>query len=244
VSVAAAAMVAVGLAWGLVNALCVTRLKMTPFIVTLAMLFIGRGLGLWITQTRPINLPDAFRRLATSEWLGLPAPVWMMAAVAFASHLALMRTPFGRQVCAIGADAAAARKAGVPVLRNIALVYIVCGGCAALAGLITLAQLSAVSPTLGEGRELDAIAAAVLGGVSLFGGRGGAVGAALGAILIQTIFYGLTTLDADPALNLDIDPYYYRLITSAIIFSAVLIDSVRQTLLAARRRRTIRVLTT
>lgn len=226
--VALSAMLALGVVWGTANGLLIYRLRMMPFIVTLAMLFIGRGAGLWITKTQPMNLPDAFRRLATERLAYIPIPVWILVGCLVAAHLLLTRTPFGRQVYAMGHDLEMARKAGVPIGRNQVAVYALCSLCAALGGAIYLAQLSAVSPTLGQGRELDAIAAAVLGGVSLFGGRGGPAGAVMGAMLIQTIFHGLTTLDADPDLNIDVDPYFYSLITSGIIFTAVALGSLRK----------------
>lgn len=240
VASAALVMLLVGGSWGLVNGLLITRLKMIPFVVTLAMLFVGRGAGLWITETRAMNLPDAFRVFATQSWLGVPVPIWLLAVSVGVSHVVLTRTPFGRQVYAMGYSLEGARRAGVAVVRNQVLVYGLCSLFAAVGGLITLAQLSAVSPTFGKGRELSAIAAAVLGGVSLFGGRGTAPGAALGAVLVQTIETGLVTLDADPNVSLDIDQYYYPLITSGVIFGAVLIDSLRRTWLEGRKRRMIR----
>ena len=240
VPAAAAAMLLVGGSWGLVNGILITRLKMIPFVVTLAMLFVGRGAGLWITETRAMNLPQGFRAVANADWLGVAVPVWMLAVSVGLSHLVLTRTPFGRQVYAMGNSLEGARRAGVAVTRNQVLVYGLCSLFAAVGGLITLSQLSAVSPTFGEGRELRAIAAAVLGGVSLFGGRGSAPGAALGAVLVQTIEMGLVTLDADPNVSIRIGPYYYPLITSGVIFGAVLIDSLRRAWLHRRQRRRIR----
>lgn len=222
------AMVLMGLAWGCVNGTLIAWLGMTPFIVTLATLFAGRGLGLWVTETRPLNLPDEVRQWVATRLLGLPLPVIAMIVVVVAAYVLLQHTPAGRQLYAVGHDAAAARKAGLPVRRLTLLAYVLCSGCAAGGGAVTLLQLGAVSPTLGQGRELEAIAAAVLGGVSLFGGRGGPLGAAFGAIMIQTIFNGLTTIDADPSLSIAVDPYIYPVITSGVIFSAVLADSLRQ----------------
>jgi ribose/xylose/arabinose/galactoside ABC-type transport system permease subunit len=240
VTAAATAMVLVGGSWGLLNGMLITRLKMIPFVVTLAMLFIGRGAGLWITQTRAMNLPQEFRAVANASWLGIRVPIWLLAVSVVLSHVVLTRTPFGRQVYAMGYSLEGARRAGVPVVRNQVLVYGLCSLLAAVGGLITLSQLSAVSPTFGKGRELSAIAAAVLGGVSLFGGRGSAPGAALGAVLVQTIETGLVTVDADPNIRLSIDQYYYPLVTSGVIFGAVLIDSLRRSWLEGRQRRVIR----
>ena len=226
------AMLAAGALCGTVNGLLVVRLRMAPFIVTLATLFVARGLGLWITETRAINLPDTFRQLATARTAGIPSPVLITLLVLGAAHLVLAHTAFGRQLYAVGHDRAAAEKAGVPVDRLLIAVYLICGVCAAIGGMITLAQLAAVSPNLGQGRELDVIAAAVLGGTSLFGGRGGAFGSLLGAVLVETINNGLNLIDADP--------YVYPVITGCVIFLAVFVDSLRHQRLAARRRRRVR----
>lgn len=136
---------------------------------------------------------------------------------------------------AVGNDPAAARKAGVGVERIQVAVYMICATTAAVSGMIALAQLAAVSPNMGQGRELEVIAAAVLGGASLFGGRGTAVGAVLGALLIETVRNGLNLVDADP--------YIYPMISGAIIFLAVLLDSVSHQQMARLTRRKIRPLT-
>lgn len=232
--VALAAMLAVGLGFGLVNATFVARLKMVPFIVTLATFFVGRGLGLWLTQTRAMNLPPGFRQVATARLLGVPFPVLALAAIVLVGHVVLSRTAFGRQVYAVGNDAEAAAKAGLNTRRILTLVYMISGLCAAIGGIVSLVQLGAVSPTFGREREFDAIAAAVLGGTSLFGGRGSVFpGAVLGAVLIQSVYNGLNIVNANP--------YAYPLITGGIIFVAVLLDCTRQRQLARIKRRTIRV---
>jgi ribose transport system permease protein len=181
-----------------------------------------------------MNLPSGFLALGTDRWLGIPAPVVVLAAVVALAHAALTRTPFGRQLYALGCDAEAARKAGLPTWRLLGAVYVISGFCAALGGILALAQLGAVSPTFGTNKEFAAIAAAVLGGTSLFGGRGNVFpGAVLGALLIQSVENGLVILNADP--------YLYPLITSGIIFLAVLTDSLRGLLLAKLNRRKIRI---
>lgn len=230
---ALAAIAAVGLAGGAVNALLVVRLRVLPFVVTLATLFVGRGLALWITETRAMNLPGGFLRLGTERVLGVPLPVLVLAAVLLLAHVVLRSTAFGRELYAVGQDPAAARKAGLPVERRVAAVYLISGGCAAVGAMLALAQLGAVSPTFGRDKEFAAIAAAVLGGTSLSGGRGQVLpGTLLGALLIQTVENGLVVLNADP--------YLYPLVTSAVIFTAVLTDSLRSGWLARRHRRRIR----
>jgi ribose transport system permease protein len=205
---------------GLVHGLLITRGQMSPFIVTMSSLFILRGTGLWLTRTQAINLPDSFTQLASTSPLGLPLPVWLAAATIAVGHYVLNRTAFGRQVLAVGHDPAAARKAGVNVSRIVAAVYVISGGCAAVGGLTALAQLGAVSPTFGRDREFDAVAAAVLGGTSLFGGRGNVFpGAVVGAMIVVVVFNGLNILNANP--------YIYPLITGSVILLAVLLDSLR-----------------
>jgi ribose transport system permease protein len=227
------AILLVGLLYGALNALFITRYKIIPFIVTLATLYAGRGLGLWITQTRAMNLPESFLHLGSARFLGIPLPLWCFAIIAGLSQLVLSRTPFGRQIYAVGNDPEAARKAGIKTTRVLASVYLISGVCAAIGGMVSLAQLGAVSPTFGREKEFAAIAAAVLGGTSLFGGRGQVLpGTLLGAVLIQTIESGLVIVNADP--------YIYPLITSTIIFLAVLIDSTRFRLLTRLSRRKIR----
>lgn len=230
---AAAAVVPVGLACGAVNAACVARLRMMPFVVTLATLYLGRGLGLFLTQTRAMNLPDEFLRLGAARPGGLPLPVLLAGLVAAAAQLVLGSTPMGRMIYAVGHDPEAAKKAGVRVGRVLAFAYLACGLCAGLGGLVLVAQLAAVSPSLGERWEFEAIAAAVLGGTSLFGGKGRVVpGTVFGAVLIQTIRNGLNLINADP--------YLYPIITGAVIFLAVGLDSLRHARLEELARPRIR----
>lgn len=222
-----------GLACGAANALLVTRLGILAFIATLGTQYAERGFGLWLTETRAMNLPDTYTWLATSKLAGLPVPVWVLVTVVALAHLTLTRTPFGRQVYAVGHDFETARRAGLNTHRILTAVYLIAGGCAALGGMVSLAQLSTVAPTFGMSKEFQAIAAAVLGGTSLFGGRGQVLpGTLLGALLIQGIENGLVSLNADP--------YLYPLITSAIIFLAVLLDSLRCQVLTRLGRRRIR----
>lgn len=228
------AMLGVGLLGGAINATLVTRFRILPFIATLALLSVGRGLGLWITETRAMNLPESFLQFGSARWLGIPFPLWVLAVVIAVSHLTLMRTPFGRQLFAVGHNQEAARKAGLNVNRLLAAAYIICGACAGIGGAVALAQLGAVSPKFGEFYEFDAITAAVLGGASLFGGRGNVFpGPILGAVLVKSIFNGLVMLQADP--------YLFPLLTSAIIFLAVLFDCLRSRWLERLNRRRIYV---
>lgn len=227
------AMLAVGLIFGVFNGFFITRIRVVAFIVTLATLFIGRGLGLRITETRAMNLPEGFLQLGASRWLGLPLPAWIFAAAAIIGHLVLTRTPFGRQVFAVGHDVHAAKKAGVHTDQIITVVYMISGACAALGAMVSLGQLGAVSPKFGEQKEFAAIAAAVLGGTSLFGGRGNVLpGTLLGTLLIQTIENGLVVINANP--------YLYPMITSTVIFAAVILESIRNNVEKQQHHRLIR----
>jgi ribose transport system permease protein len=227
------AVLAAGMAFGAVNAFFIARLRMLPFIVTLATLYAGRGLALWITETRAMNLPETLLRVGAGRLLGIPVPVWILALTLAAFHILLSRTTFGRQVYAVGNDMEAARKAGIHTRRTIVLIYVISGFLAALGGLVAVAQLGAVSPTFGFQREFAAIAAAVLGGASLFGGRGSVFpGTLLGAVLIQTVESGLVMVNADP--------YLYPLVMASIIFVAVLLDGARHRYLERLGRRKIR----
>jgi len=225
-------MLGIGLLYGALNALFITRLAILAFIVTLATRYFGRGLGLHITETRAMNLPEAFYELGAARIVGVPLPVLIFGVVVLVAHVTLTRTPFGRQIYAVGADEEAARKAGIKTRTVLFVVYVICGLCAAVAGIVSLSQAPTVSPGFGNNREFMAIAAAVLGGTSLFGGRGAVLpGTVLGAVLIQTIENGLNVLN--------VNPYLYPLITSGVIFVAVLLDAVRSRVLARANRRRI-----
>ena len=157
---------------------------------------------------------------------GIPLPVLVLAAVLVAAHVVLERTAFGRHLYAVGADPEIARRAGVPVRRTLLGAYAAAGVLAALGGAVAVAQLGAVSPTFGREREFAAIAAAVLGGVSLFGGKGRVLpGVLLGTLLLQTVENGLVIVNADP--------YLYPMVLASVIFAAVLLDSLQA---RARRR--------
>jgi ribose transport system permease protein len=216
----------VGALCGAVNAAFVTKAGVKAFVVTLATLYVGRGFGLFVTETRALNLPDSILAVGSARLLGVPVPALVLAAVLAAAHLVLTRTPFGRHVYAVGHDPAAARRAGLPAGRILFAVYVISGTLASLGGAVAVAQLGAVSPTFGREREFAAVAAAVLGGVSLFGGRGSVLpGVLLGALLVQTVENGLVIVNADP--------YLYPIVMAGVIFLAVLLDSAR----GAKRRK-------
>jgi ribose transport system permease protein len=227
------AMMAVGALFGLVNAFFVVRLRVAAFIVTLATLFIGRGLALWVTETRMVFYKDQVLSLARAEFLGVPWAIWVFAIVFAVAWIVLNHTPFGRQVYAVGENPDAAAKAGINVPLVLTTVYAVSGACAGIAGFVSITQVGAAASSFAMEKEFAAVAASVLGGVSLFGGRGGVAGTMFGAVLIQTVQNGLVIVNADP--------YIYPLVTSSIIFVAVFVDSQRSRILERLGRRRIRI---
>ena len=224
-----------GALFGMLNAALITWVKIIAFIATLATLTVGRGLGLAITGSQGINFPDDVLALDSYRVFGLvPAPIVLFALVALCAQIVLGRTGYGRQVYAVGNDIEAARKGGLAVGRLLASVYVISGVLAALGGLVSISQIGVVNAGFGEGVEFAAIAAAVLGGTSLFGGRGSVFpGTVLGAVLIQTVSSGL--------IYARVDLYLQPIVTAGIIFLAVLLDSLRNGAVQRLERRAIRV---
>ncbi len=208
-----------GAVLGAINAAFIVGLRIVPFIVTLSTLFAFRGFGAFLTSSQQFDFDRAVLAFGQSSVAGVPVPILFFLVLALVAHVVLTRTTFGRQVYAIGNDPEAARKAGLPVASIQARVYVISGACAGLAGFIIISQIGRLDAGFGEGREFDVIAAAVLGGASLFGGIGSALGAVLGATLIQTVKSGL----AFTGVNLYLQP----ILMAGIIFLAVLIDSLR-----------------
>ena len=228
-----AVVAALSLLFGAVNAFIITRLRVPAFIATLSTLFIGRAIALYLSSVKMVMFGREVLLFGRTAWLGVPTAIWVFAAVLAVAWLTLRYTPFGRQAYAVGADPEAAAKAGINVRGITFAVYCVCGMCAGIGGLVSGSQVAAAASTFGYGKEFPVIAAAVLGGTSLFGGRGGVGGTVFGAVLIQTVENGLVMTNADP--------YVYPLIVSAIIFVAVLVDSLRTDILERLERRKIRI---
>lgn len=224
--------VTIGILLGAINGFGVTVLRVIPFVVTLATLTVFRGYGLSLSESREVNYPDIIATIGSQTVLGVPVPVLVFALVALVAHLVVTRTPFGRQLLATGEDAKAAAKAGVPVRRILFSVYVISGALAGLAGFVALTQLGTAPPSFGTADEFDAIAAAVLGGTSLFGGRGSVFpGTVVGALLVQLIAAGLVFMR--------VDLYVTPMVTAGIILLAVLVDAVRTRRLASMSGRTV-----
>ena len=184
--------VAVGGLCGLCNGLIITRFKVPPLIATLATLALYRGLAEGISQSRSVRgYPEWFFRLGQGEVAGVPTQVWILALAAVGAALVLGRTTFGRATYALGANEMAARFSGVAVDRTKLLIYTASGLAAGLAAVIFVSRVSTTRSDMGTGLELDVITAVVLGGTSIFGGRGTVAGTALGLVLIQALRNGL-----------------------------------------------------
>jgi ribose transport system permease protein len=208
---------AVGVGLGLFNGALVAYGKLPPFIVTLGMLGIARGIVLVLTDASTVQpLPDSFANIANGDFLGLPNLLWMFAAVVAVTAFVLRRTVFGRYIYAVGSNPESARLAGVPVTAVLVSVYAIAGLLAAFGGVLFASRLGAGIPTAGTGYELNAIAACVIGGASLFGAKGGAFGAAAGALIVATLNNGGNLL----AVN----AFYLQIIIGALILVAVAFD--------------------
>lgn len=226
------ASVLVGASFGAINASLVVRLGLPAFIVTLATIFVGRGVGLYLSSTRIVYAPAKVAEFGRAELLGLPVLLWIAVAATAVAWVLLNRTALGAYVRSIGADTEGARRVGVPTQAVTWSVYALCGAFAGLGGFISLSQSSAASGAFGQGAEFLAIAAAVLGGTSLFGGRGNLWAPVIGAILIMTVQNGLVMMNANP--------YAYPVITGSVIFLAAAFDSIRSRLQARLERHAIR----
>ena len=219
--------IAVGAAGGAFNGVFIAWARVPPFIMTLAALTIFSGIALISTGGAPIiRFTGEFRWIGQGLVYGMPVPVIIMALVAGAMHILLSRTAFGAAVYAVGGNEEAARLTGLAVKKIKFLVYVIGGALTGLAAMVLMGRLSSAQPNMGQGFELDAIAAVVLGGTSLMGGRGTIWGTLIGALVIGVLNNGFNLLS--------IDPYFQLVAKGAIILLAVLIDGrVRQHLAGA-----------
>lgn len=193
---------AVGASAGLLNGLLVTALRMPSFIATLAMMSVLAGLTLQFSQGNPVSIDNqTFLDIGQADVLGVPMPVWIMLASFVVFGLLLARSRFGRHVYAVGDNADAARLAGIKVHRVKIWAFVISGVLSATAGFILAARLGTAQPTAGTGLELAAIAAVIIGGTSLAGGRGALAGTLIGALLLGVIDNGLNLLDVSPFLQ-------------------------------------------
>lgn len=206
-----------GAAAGAVNGALVAYGGLQPFIVTLGTLSLYRASALIYTGGNPIfGIPPGFRALFNSSVLGIPGPVIIVAILALIVWVVLNKTPLGEYFLAVGGNEEASHIAGVPVAMTKIASYVISGVLASVAGLILVGRLGAADPTLGNLWELDAIAAAAIGGASLMGGKGSIVGTLLGAIILGALRNGLTLMN--------VQAFYQLFATGLIILIAMLID--------------------
>jgi ribose transport system permease protein len=209
--------IAVGAAAGWVNGFSITRFSLPPFVATLGMLSIARGLTMLWTGGFPVTgLGDGFGHVGTGVFLGMPLPVWIMLALTAVFVVVTKRTRFGRHLYAVGGNERAARLTGLNVGQIKIAVYTLAGALAGVAGLIVTARLDSAQPNAGLGYELDSIAAVVIGGTSLAGGRGSIWGTVLGCLIIGVLNNGLFLLN--------VSPFWQQVVKGAVILLAVAID--------------------
>lgn len=208
-----------GLLMGLLNGVAVAMTRVPALIVTLASMQVFRGAGGHITGQQNIDLPAHLRGIGTGSLLGVPAPVLLAAATALVGGMVFSRTVFGRYTQAVGSNRAAALNAGLPVRTVTVGAYALAGLLAAVASLTQTARLGAVQPSIGDGYELTVITAVVLGGTSLFGGRGSITGTVLGALVLTTAQTGLVFSGASP--------YVFDIVRGGVLLTAVIAAGTR-----------------
>ncbi|WP_077928936.1 ABC transporter permease [Wohlfahrtiimonas populi] len=216
----------VGTICGLINGFVIVCMKVPPFIATLGMMGIARGLALTIAGGKTLySFPQSLRylgngKIPVTQNFSLPVPVIIAFAVVMVSYYVLTQTRFGRQIYALGGNREAVRLSGINVSWLEIRAYIINGGLAALGAVILVGRLNAAQPIAGDGYELDAIAATVIGGTSLVGGVGSVIGTAIGALIMGVLQNGLTLLN--------VASYSQRLIIGVVIILAVFLDQVRR----------------
>jgi ribose transport system permease protein len=209
-----------GISVGLLNAVAIGRLGIPPFIVTLAGLQVYRGLALLLAGGMTIGgLPPNVKDFARGTSI-LPNLFWAMLGVGIAVHYLLRYTRTGRYLYAMGSNAEAARRQGINIFRITVVAYVMSSGLAALGGILLVSRLSIASPSMANAYELQAIAAAVVGGASLFGGRGTVLGAVVGAILFTTM--------GNAAVLLSVDPFWEMVVEGLLIALVVYLDNLQK----------------
>jgi len=207
----------VGGALGCFNGWTITKFKVPPFVATLAMLTIARGFTMLWTKGFPISdLGDNFAFIGTGWFLGIPLPVWISGIVVIVAVIITKKTAFGRYIYAIGGNESASKLSGININKVKIMVYAIAGGLSAIGGIIVTSRLDSAQPNAGMSYELDSIAAVVIGGTSLSGGRGSIMGTVLGAIIIGVLNNGLVLLN--------VSPFWQQVVKGGVILLAVIID--------------------
>jgi ribose transport system permease protein len=211
----------VGVALGAINGALIAYVRIAPFIVTLGMLSFAYGLILGLTQGWPItDVPESFLWVASGSFLGLPVPVWIALLIAGVAHLALTYTAFGRRTYAMGGNEQATFLSGININRIKFALYMISALLSAIVGIILVARFNSAQPDTGRGWELDAIAAAVIGGTSLAGGSGSVLGVLIGASIMGVIRNGLVLIQ--------ISSHWQNAIIGIIIVLAAVLDRIKR----------------
>jgi ribose transport system permease protein len=206
-----------GAVLGLFNGWTITKFKVPPFVATLAMLTIARGFTMLWTGGYPISsLGSKFDYIGTGWLLGIPVPVWISGIIVLAAVVLTKKTRLGRYIYAIGGNENAAKLSGININKIKLAVYTIAGALAAIGGIIVTSRLDSAQPNAGITYELDAIAAVVIGGTSLSGGRGTILGTVLGAVIIGVLNNGLVLLN--------VSPFWQQVVKGLVILLAVIID--------------------
>lgn len=219
--------VVMGTIAGAINGLVIAYVKIPPFIMTLGTMYIYRGLTLWITNSTQIAVTNQrFKFIGQGFVLGVPVPVYIFILIGILAYILLSKTATGRYIYAIGSNQETARLSGVRIERNIVKIYALSGIAIGFASVVYLSRLSAAQPTAGQSYEMEAIAAAVIGGVSMTGGSGSVLGTLIGATTVAVIRNGLVLLG--------VQSYFTQIVVGAIIVVAVSIDFIRKRIAASK----------
>jgi len=223
------AAIGVGVALGMTNGLLLTKLRLPhPFIPTLGMMNVARGLALVVSGGFPVSeLPEGFRFWGAGTIAYIPTPVVLVLVVYALFHIFLTRTTLGRDIYAIGGNQQAARLSGIPVDRRLTMVYALSGGLAACGAVVLAGRMNSGFPLAGVGSELDSIAAVIIGGASFFGGVGTVWGTLIGALIMGVLRNGLNLLN--------VSAYWQTVVIGAVIVAAVWIDVLRQRAMEKRK---------
>jgi len=212
--------IATGVLVGLVNGTLVAFLGLPPFIITLGMLGIAQGLALTLSSGFSMyGFPKEFDFLGGGQIIGIPVPIIILAVVALVASFIFRETRLGRYAYAIGGSEEAARRAGIPVRRFKVAIYAFCGGLVGISSIVLSSRINSAHPGIGLGYELDAIAAVVIGGASLMGGRGNVSGAIIGALTMAAIRFGLNVMA--------VTPFIQQIVIGVILIIAVYLDRLR-----------------
>lgn len=214
-------LLAMGIVMGALNGIMITKLKMAPIMVTLSMQLVTFGLSLYITEGRQFAITnEAFEFFGLGSVLGLSVPIWIFIIVAIIAYILLKKFTLGRKILAVGSNEKGAWYAGINVVRITIVAYIIAGITASISAVIMTSKLMSASATVGDGMEMDAIAAVVIGGTSLNGGTGNIIGTVAGALIIEVITNWMTLAN--------VNPYLRDVVKGLIILLALIIDNLRR----------------